>query len=211
MEQLVFALREPPHAIQIGSARDPHAPDACQRCLRLRNTAGPLAGDGEDQPGTFLDDDAPGDAPARGDRQVDAVFVAQRDQLFDRALRAARAFPDVVGELDSAIAVLQAVGHQEEELLRRVRPPPRNDELVVDLDERGADHVLGHPQHLADEGHEREEQPDGHPPHPLEIEQVPAEQDMEDESHRDPQDQEDRGQDGGGVGRLSIFVQKRAR
>jgi len=69
--------------------------------------------------------------------------------------------------------------HQEQYPLRRVAFMFALDQLVVDLDERVADAVLGYAHEPTEQGHERQEQLDGQPAKPLREEHWTSQQDVQ--------------------------------
>lgn len=82
------------------------------------------------------------------------VFFSQFQQPGNWALVASLAVVDVIGEPDGAAARLQTVRHQKKYFVGRIRLALAEDQLVVDLDERVPDPLLGNTKRAAKQCHQ---------------------------------------------------------
>ena len=94
-------------------------------------------------------------------------------------------------QTEFAAAVLDAMGHEQQQPVRRVAVSLAFDQLVVDLDERRPDPLFGDAQSPAQKRHERQKEFDGHAAHGLGEKHGSAEQDVQHQGQSGPGDGQD--------------------
>ena len=127
-----------------------------------------FAGDGDDHIRTGFHDNTARESTTCCHCQRDAILFREREEILYDALAAALAILDLVRDLHSALGVLKAVRHQQQDLLRRPSVPALREYQVIVDGHKGMLHFFfSKTDQLSDHFQDRQPHPDGNGSHPM--------------------------------------------